>query len=462
MNVLNKEVFNQTKKVLGLIVSNKLVNGFSKQFKSYMFQSPKFKPIVSTDTDDKKMIYLCDTLKKETDIPDQLKTFIKENDIKVIEKDISLNYNNFSYEQVLKTLLPKDVGIPFSFERIGHIIHVNLKDEQLPFKYIIGQAILDKNIQVKTVLNKVGEIDTVFRTFKIEILAGEPDLVAEIKENECIFRFNFEEVYWNSRLQYEHMELVNTFKKEDIICDMFAGVGPFALPAAKIKKCKVYANDLNPSSVKYMKENAKTNRLESKVEISNLDARDFVKSLVEKSIPFTHVVMNLPSTSIEFLDVFRDIFLNSTIPPPIPPPIINCYTFTKLDESSDLIKDTIKNVENVIGAKVPSDCVCYEVRDVAPKKSMMRITFRMPTILPYVGPLTTASASTSTPTPTTNTSTSTTTSTTSTATESTESTNTNTSTNNVEDKNNKKRNSTEDSNETNETDSIDTNKKLKN
>ncbi|KAN0022569.1 hypothetical protein ACTFIU_004767 [Dictyostelium citrinum] len=457
MNVLNKEVFNQTKKVLGLIVSNKLVNGFSKQFKSYMFQCPKFKPIVSTDTDDKKMIYLSDTLKKETDIPDQLKTFIKENDIKVIEKDISLNYNNFSYEQVLKTLLPKDIGIPFSFERIGHIIHVNLKDEQLPYKYIIGQAILDKNIQVKTVLNKVGEIDTVFRTFKIEILAGEPDLVAEIKENECIFRFNFEEVYWNSRLQYEHMELVNTFKKEDIICDMFAGVGPFALPAAKIKKCKVYANDLNPSSVKYMRENAKNNHLESKVEISNLDARDFVKSLVDKSIPFTQVIMNLPSTSIEFLDVFRDIFLNSTIPPPIPPPMINCYTFTKLDESSNLIKDTIKNVEDIIGAKVPSDHVCYEVRDVAPKKSMMRITFRMPTILPFVGSLnkTTSSSSSSSSaetTSTTNTNNNTTTTTTTTSTTSA----------NVEDKNNKKRNSTEDSSETSETDSTDTNKKLKN
>jgi tRNA (guanine37-N1)-methyltransferase len=42
--------------------------------------------------------------------------------------------------------------------------------------------------------------------------------------------------------------------------DMFAGVGPFSVPAAKICK-RVYANDLNPQSVKYLKENAKLNKV---------------------------------------------------------------------------------------------------------------------------------------------------------------------------------------------------------
>ena len=50
------------------------------------------------------------------------------------------------------------------------------------------------------------------------------------------------------------------FKQEDVVADVFAGVGPFALPAAK-KGCAVYANDLNPSSHKYLVLNIKGNKV---------------------------------------------------------------------------------------------------------------------------------------------------------------------------------------------------------
>jgi 2-polyprenyl-3-methyl-5-hydroxy-6-metoxy-1,4-benzoquinol methylase len=42
--------------------------------------------------------------------------------------------------------------------------------------------------------------------------------------------------------------------------DMFAGVGPFAVPAAS-KGCIVHANDLNPNSFKYLQQNAKINKV---------------------------------------------------------------------------------------------------------------------------------------------------------------------------------------------------------
>jgi tRNA (guanine37-N1)-methyltransferase len=41
---------------------------------------------------------------------------------------------------------------------------------------------------------------------------------------------------------------------------VFAGVGPFAVPAAKRGNI-VYANDLNPESYKYMCENMKMNKV---------------------------------------------------------------------------------------------------------------------------------------------------------------------------------------------------------
>lgn len=53
------------------------------------------------------------------------------------------------------------------------------------------------------------------------------------------------------------------FKSEEVIADVFAGVGPFAIPAAK-KGCAVFANDLNPNSAKYLLKNVVDNRVSGK------------------------------------------------------------------------------------------------------------------------------------------------------------------------------------------------------
>lgn len=46
------------------------------------------------------------------------------------------------------------------------------------------------------------------------------------------------QVYWNSRLETEHKRLVDTFKAGQVVVDVMAGIGPFAIPAAQ-KGCKV-------------------------------------------------------------------------------------------------------------------------------------------------------------------------------------------------------------------------------
>ena len=79
-------------------------------------------------------------------------------------------------------------------------------------------------------------------------------------ENDCRFTFDFREVYWNSRLHTEHERLIDKFDREDLVADVFAGVGPFAVPAAK-KGCAVLANDLNPSSYKYLIHNISENKV---------------------------------------------------------------------------------------------------------------------------------------------------------------------------------------------------------
>ena len=52
------------------------------------------------------------------------------------------NYDNFTYIDVLRKVLPLD-EIPNSYELIGKIAHLNLREKFLPYKNIIGQLILD-------------------------------------------------------------------------------------------------------------------------------------------------------------------------------------------------------------------------------------------------------------------------------------------------------------------------------
>jgi tRNA (guanine37-N1)-methyltransferase len=44
------------------------------------------------------------------------------------------------------------------------------------------------------------------------------------------------------------------------VADVMAGVGPFAIPAAK-KGCRVLGNDLNPEGVKWMSVNREKNKV---------------------------------------------------------------------------------------------------------------------------------------------------------------------------------------------------------
>lgn len=65
------------------------------------------------------------------------------------------------------------------------------------------------------------------------------------------------------------------YQAGEIICDMFAGIGPFATPAVK-KGCLVYANDLSPNSIHYLKINAKINKVDDQISSYKTDAKQFI------------------------------------------------------------------------------------------------------------------------------------------------------------------------------------------
>ncbi|KAG5604372.1 hypothetical protein H5410_025864 [Solanum commersonii] len=175
---------------------------------------------------------------------------------------------------------PYSLSLGYSYWSAGHIAHLNITDDLLPYKDVIAKVIYDKNYpRIQTVVNKVGTITNEFRVPKFEILAGKDDMVTEVKQYGATFKLDYSLVYWNSRLEHEHIRLVSKFQAGETVCDMFAGIGPFAIPAAQ-KGCAVYANDLNPDSIRYLKTNAEISKVDHLVFPYNMDARKFISQLI--------------------------------------------------------------------------------------------------------------------------------------------------------------------------------------
>ncbi|RLN22442.1 tRNA (guanine(37)-N1)-methyltransferase 1 [Panicum miliaceum] len=278
---------------------------------------------------------------------------------------------------VLEALLPEGIIIPTGFETVGHIAHLNLRDEHLPYKKLIAQVVLDKNKpKIQTVVNKTDAIQNDYRTMQLEVLAGNGSLRTMVIESGLHFQVDLGAVYWNSRLATERQRLVNDiFRDSDVVCDMFSGVGPLAISAAKKVKY-VYANDINPTAVEYLERNMVLNKLERKIEVFNMDARRFISSIYSSQHvhPVTQIVMNLPNDAAEFLDVFRGILRNSQSGLRCVMPMIHVYGFSKAEDPEH---DFNERINVALGENVDS-VEMHRVRLVAPGKWMICASFTLP------------------------------------------------------------------------------------
>ncbi|XP_071451062.1 tRNA (guanine(37)-N(1))-methyltransferase-like [Hetaerina americana] len=426
MKVLDRKLFSKLVTIPWILVPSGLetkVSLFSKCLKKYLLKIQRLKPMQDIEVAPNGDIRLHsgDSLTSENLSPsaskqyqkrillnpDMVKTYedIHESDRLYLEKfgitgenlksgEINITYDNWKVEEILKSVIPQDVGNLTSFSIIGHIVHVNIKEHLLAYKYIIGQVLLDKIPGARTVVNKTDAIDNTYRNFQMEILCGENDLKAQVRENRCIFEFDFSYVYWNPRLCTEHERILTLISQGDVLFDVFAGVGPFSIPAARIRHCAfVLANDLNPDSYRWLVHNSSLNKVPPKsFRACNKDGWDFINEdvaqVIEKRwngavgasqeiIGRMHVVMNLPGRATEFLSAFRGLFNGKEAFSEIAGrDLINIhvYCFTATENSHN---EAISLVETNIGVKLTAKEVAF-VRKVSPSKEMLRVTFELP------------------------------------------------------------------------------------
>lgn len=267
----------------------------------------------------------------------------------LVAVEIVLNASFFSHTEILRKIVPN--GLQSSaYEVVGDVIHLNLNEEQEKYKKLIGEVIHFKT--GKTVINKIREIDCMYRVYQSEILAGRSSLKTIHRENGVKFMLDLGEVYWCSRLQPERSRILGMVRKGEVICDPFCGVGPHVVPALK-KGARALCNDLNPSAVKWLMKTLEINLLSCEC-VENMDAAEFLYKHKESRID--HLIINLPEHSIDYLrfvELFRDCW-------------IHVFFFCKENQNPcELIK---KKTNYVIMPEW-----LREVRKVSPSKSVFKL-----------------------------------------------------------------------------------------
>ena len=208
---------------------------------------------------------------------------------------------------ILKTILkdilpPEDISKLYSaFDIVGSIIILKIPDSLNSRKQIIADTILMNIKSAKSIFAQTSAVQGDYRLRNLEYLAGVNCTATEHREHGCRFKVDVSKTYFSPRLSTERMRISKMVADNEIITNMFAGVGTYSILIAKNNKtCKVYSIDSNPIANEFALVNAQINKVRERVIPICGDAREvIVKRLRGTS---TRVLMPLPEKAKEFVD----------------------------------------------------------------------------------------------------------------------------------------------------------------
>ena len=161
--------------------------------------------------------------------------------------------------------------------------------------------ILASRPSLHTAVFAQGEVSGEYRTREFTVLAGKPTTRTQVTEHGHHFTVDLAGAYFSARLSTERQRILDQVQEGEVILDMFAGVGPFAITLAA-NAAFVVASDINPRAIVLMLENLEQNRVRNVLPML-ADARRLCSFLPWK---FDRIIMNLPLAGTEFLpDAFR-------------------------------------------------------------------------------------------------------------------------------------------------------------
>lgn len=187
------------------------------------------------------------------------------------------------------------------FDIVGDIAIIKLPNNFGDKAKIIAKTIMESHKNVKTVLRQVSPISGDLRLRNLEWVYGEEKTETIHREHGCLFKVDLARCYFSPRLSYEHIRVAKQVKPDEVIVNMFAGVGGFSIVIAKHSRAKkIYSIDINPAAVQYMRINADLNKVKEIMEPIEGDAKEVIMSKLKGVAD--RVLMPLPEKAYEYLD----------------------------------------------------------------------------------------------------------------------------------------------------------------
>lgn len=186
--------------------------------------------------------------------------------------------------------------VPFTptYERLGEIVLIEEADDDRAAD--LTDAILASDLPVATIARKASPIHGEKRIRDWELLYGKQTETVH-REYGFSYSLDIQEVYFTPRLATERKRVTSQVESTDTVFDMFAGVGPFAIPMAS-RGASVTATDINETAIEYLRENAQVNNVSDDITPITGDVRSQV---TEYDGWASRIIMNLPHSSQEYL-----------------------------------------------------------------------------------------------------------------------------------------------------------------
>jgi tRNA (guanine37-N1)-methyltransferase len=156
--------------------------------------------------------------------------------------------------------------------------------------------LLGSRPSLHTVLYPESDVEGEYRTRRFTVLAGRDTTRTRYLEYHHRFTIDLSQAYFSARLSQERQRILAQVAPAELVLDMFAGVGPFAITLASRSRL-VVASDTNPGAILLLEENVTRNR------VTNVLGMLADASRLPAILPwrFDRVVMNLPLGGDRFL-----------------------------------------------------------------------------------------------------------------------------------------------------------------
>ncbi|ABR55231.1 protein of unknown function Met10 [Methanococcus vannielii SB] len=228
---------------------------------------------------------------------------IFENALEKIDLEKKMSFKEYLLNN-FKNEVENDL-IAHAYDIIGDIVILQISNDIDPkLRIEIGETALRLIPSVKTVFRRESDVKGNFRVRDLEHLSGEKKTLTKYKENGYKLFVDVSKVYFSPRLGWERKRIMELVTPDDIVVDMFCGVGPYSIACKSAEK--IYSIDINPDGIALLKENIKLNNLENKI----IPILDDVRNVNVKG---SRVIMNLPKYAHEFVDKALEIVADDGI-----------------------------------------------------------------------------------------------------------------------------------------------------